>query len=226
MSNPISVRTPAVPAGARLELSGIANPSSSGSKGETYKQRIYLSQPKTGTIRACPRLRLPQGTIVLIVGVITPASPILVPLSQCPVNVHVMEGGGGFPDPQNTGSWPLQTRIDLRSDIDGMVTIPDFVLGGIEGPNRLLIQSDHAYITVTIQGTFENTQISCANPKIDGVCHYSNSWTIPSPNLSFEVNLQDSGYPSAPIMKMPLAVEIVGGGGWISLSNSSLGGRC
>jgi RHS repeat-associated protein len=156
-------------------------------------------------IEACPSLRLPNGTIQLELK----DYGSKVPLAE--ISVHVTEGGGGFPEQRPPADEQLRSHIHLTSDINGKITIPEFILGSKPSANRLLVQSDHCQISINILGTFANTQLLAIEPASGEIKD------VVTVVRTLCAQLQDSNYPMARIDDTAIAIEMTDGGGFLRM---------
>lgn len=164
---------------------------------------LTLTVTKGANLVAAPRLLLPNGSIELTLR----DRVTRLPAANVEAVIWVLEGGGGFPDPNFPGRWPLASSTIATTDQAGVLRLPPFLMGSYPEANRLLVQFERAHASVTVRGAYDNVQLVCANPAIAGLCHAQDS---------FVVTPQDTNFAKAPIMGCPLAVQIKDGGGWIA----------
>src|SRR5438874_1771860 len=108
------------------------------------------------SVAGTPRLRLPAGTIAVAL------KNAGAPVAGAELEVHVLEGGGGF---NSTATTPEpSSRARVVTDGSGAASLPEFALGPRTEANRLLVQGDHASVVVTVLGSYANTRLRCADP--------------------------------------------------------------
>lgn len=173
---------------------------------QVHTPRYELRVTAGGQISAAPGLRLPSGSIEALL------TNHGAPVPNVQVAVHVLEGGGGFPEPRPPAAEQLASRVNLATDANGKVSLPEFVLGRTPGMNRLLLQSRHAETRVSVEGTYANTSLVPISPASG-----SQEW-VATGKVDLIAQLQDASFPGARIHGMVINAEIVSGGGWLGLS--------
>jgi RHS repeat-associated protein len=158
-------------------------------------------------LEACPCMLLPVNSIKLELS----DHGIKVP--NAGVAVFVIEGGGGFKEARPPAGEQLRSHVQLVTDADGVVQLPQFLMGREEGPNRILIQSEHAVKMVTIMGSFANVAWKPINPA-SGFIEDMIAQTV-----TMTAQLQDANFSDASIEKIAVAIEILSGGGWLKLTD-------
>lgn len=162
-----------------------------------------LTVAKGGQIDATPSLHLPADSIQLVL------TDHGTPVPNAPVSVHVLEGGGGFPKPRPPLPDQLRSRNSFKTGGAGEISIPEFVLGSEPGPNRLLIQTENAQKIVTVMGSYTNTRWVPVDPASGNVD------SVVAQDVTLIAKLEDTGFPTAPLEPVPIAIEMQSGGGWI-----------
>ena len=168
-------------------------------------QNYQLTVIEGNQIDATPSLRLPEGSIKLELK----NHGIKATLEE--ISVFVMEGGGGFPTARPPASEQNRSQVQLTTDGNGQIIIPEFILGSSPAANRLLVQHSNAQTVVTILGSYTNTQLVAIEPAS------TQAEEMVAQIKSFTGQLQDANYPNARIEGVRIAVEMSGGGGWLRL---------
>lgn len=150
---------------------------------------------------AAPGARLDQGSHRFV---LTDNSRAVVAGAQ--IELSVAFGGGAFLVSDGTGVEIRSHFVEAVTDQQGVVSLPPFVPGPVEGPNGITVQSRFATLEMVIPGSFENTQLRVISPLP------ADRDVVAGQDIDVRIVAEDTGNQNAPVRGLPIEVEITRGG--------------